>query len=581
MGIRLGGVWISSPLLTRRGAPRHMLGLYHHTRQLVAPALCWSSPPKRAGIRSFTFRFGALGVVEPSAFHITNPAAESSRSAPPHRSAPAADPRRRDTPVRVRLGLQQRAQTNFRRHLTRAIRRFSVLLVADLASFYVMRALLRAVRDDAAFGEWLGGLLAAVLPKGILNGWQFAAALLVGLLVTGNYGPGDQRRDPRRLFLACALATALPLWMTIWTRGMELVAVQYLLTTTLVCIGLVAQRLTLDWAIARAAPARRTAAPTLFVGPAEECYAAMRGPAFAARTEHRTVGFLDAHIPPAPDALGHIVDFARVLHETPTEAVVVCGYLTDARFHDVVDAALAAGCQVLSVPRSIELAGVQPTLVWRHAQPLVELTAPTLRGGQLVIKRVMDVIGAGIGLLLLSPLFVVLAALVKLDSPGPVFFRQQRVGRGGRRFRIAKFRTMSPDAEARREELLARSIYADGRLFKVPDDPRITTLGRWLRQSSLDELPQLFNVLKGDMSLVGPRPPLPSEVDLYEAHHYARFDVKPGMTGPWQVNGRNQVTDFEQIVALETRYIREWSIWADLVILVRTVGAVARMRGAH
>jgi lipopolysaccharide/colanic/teichoic acid biosynthesis glycosyltransferase len=181
---------------------------------------------------------------------------------------------------------------------------------------------------------------------------------------------------------------------------------------------------------------------------------------------------------------------------------------------------------------------------------------------------------------LLSPLFLLLAALVKLDSPGPVLFRQLRVGRGGRRFKIAKFRTMDFDAEQRREELLARSIYSDGRLFKIPDDPRITTLGRWLRQTSLDELPQLFNVLKGDMSLVGPRPPLPSEVDLYEAHHYARFDVKPGITGPWQVNGRNQVVDFEHVVALETQYIREWSIWQDLMILLRTVWVVVRMRGA-
>jgi exopolysaccharide biosynthesis polyprenyl glycosylphosphotransferase len=292
------------------------------------------------------------------------------------------------------------------------------------------------------------------------------------------------------------------------------------------------------------------------------------------------VGFVDVHIPPAPDALGHIVDFAGVLHDTGAETVVVCGYLTDVRFHDVVDAALTAGCQVLSVPRAIEIAGVQPTLVWRRQQALVELTAPTLRGGQLVIKRAMDVLGAGIGLVLLSPLFLLLAALVKLDSPGPVLFRQLRVGRGGRRFKIAKFRTMDFDAEQRREELLARSIYSDGRLFKIPDDPRITALGPWLRQTSLDELPQLFNVLKGDMSLVGPRPPLPSEVDLYEAHHYARFDVKPGITGPWQVNGRSQVVDFEQVVALETQYIREWSIWQDLMILLRTVWVVVRMRGA-
>src|SRR5205814_7753957 len=140
----------------------------------------------------------------------------------------------------------------------------------------------------------------------------------------------------------------------------------------------------------------------------------------------------DTHIPPAPSALGHIVDFAAVLHDTRAEAVVVCGYLTDARFHDVVDAALTAGCKVLAIPRSIAIAGVQPILVWRRDQPLVELTTPTLRGGQLVIKRFVDVMGAVAGLILMAPLILITAALVKIDSAGPVFFRQNRVGRGGR-----------------------------------------------------------------------------------------------------------------------------------------------------
>lgn len=516
--------------------------------------------------------------MESSSFHITNQAGGSLPKAEPRRPR---EERRRNTPVRVRLGLQRRAQTNLRRHFVRAARRFAVLVVADLASFYVMRALLRAVRDETVLGGWLGGTIAAVLPRGILNGWQFAAAIFVALIVTGNYGPGDLRRNPRRLFLACALATALPLWMTIWTRGLELVAVQYLVTTALVWLGLVSERLLLDRAIERVAPARRDAAPTLFVGPAEECREAARGPAFAAAAEHRVVGFVDVHIPPAADALGHIVDFAGVLHDTGAETVVVCGYLTDGRFHDIVDASLAAGCQILSVPRAIEIAGVQPTMVWRKQQPFVELSAPTLRGGQLFVKRAMDLLGATLGLLVLSPVFLGVAALVKLDSPGPVFFRQQRVGRGGRRFNIIKFRTMVIGAEERRDELFDQSIYADRRLFKVPADPRVTNLGRWLRRTSVDELPQLVNVLLGHMSLVGPRPPLPSEVSLYERHHYARFDVKPGITGPWQVSGRNEVVDFEQVVRLEQEYIRNWSLARDVAVLLKTVPVVLQMRGAH
>src|SRR2546430_6705550 len=173
-----------------------------------------------------------------------------------------------------------------------------------------------------------------------------------------------------------------------------------------------------------------------------------------------------------------------------------------------------------------------------------------------------------------------LAALVKLESRGPMFFTQERVGRGGRVFRIIKVRTMVNGAEKQRDELLSRSVYGDARLFKVRDDPRMTRIGKFLRQTSLDELPQLVNVLRGEMSLVGPRPPLPSEVALYEEHHYARFDVKPGLTGPWQVAGRNGVTSFEEVMGLERNYIREWSVWADVQLLAKTIPVVVRMRGA-
>src|SRR2546427_5560064 len=189
--------------------------------------------------------------------------------------------------------------------------------------------------------------------------------------------------------------------------------------------------------------------------------------------------------------------------------------------------------------------------VWRRGQALVELTAPSLKGPQLVAKRALDLAGAAIGLIVLSPVFAILAVLVKLGSRGPAFFTQERVGRGGRLFRIIKLRTMVDGAEAKRDELLTQSVYGDPRLFKIPSDPRMTRLGRWLRRTSVDELPQLVNVLRGEMSLVGPRPPLPSEAALYEGHHYARFDVKPGMTGPWQVAGRNEIHDFEEVVRRE------------------------------
>jgi len=513
---------------------------------------------------------------------------EAARSVRPHyqpsaasRAAPIEGPVPvRDTPVRARLGLQQRAAANLRRHLGRAAYRFAVLVVADLGSFYLMRELVRAVRDFALLGERVAGQAQAILPTGILNGWQYAAALFVGLVVMGNYGPGDRRRDVRRLFLACALATALPLWMRIWTRGLEPVLVQYVLTTLLVWVGLVTERLTVDRIAAWVRPPEHDRLDTLFVGPGAGCLSAMATPAFTSGRDYRPIGFVDSHAPSAAGALGHINDFSVLLAASGAQVVVVCGYVPDGQFRDIVDTALAAECQVLSVPRTVDIAGVHPTTVWRRGQPLVELTAPTLKGWQLVVKRAVDVIGSVVGLIVLSPLFAVVAALVKLDSPGPIFFRQERVGLGGRRFRIVKFRTMVDGAEKRRDELLAQSVYSDARLFKMRDDPRATPLGRWLRRTSLDELPQLINVLRGEMSLVGPRPPLPSEVALYEANHYARFDAKPGMTGPWQVAGRNEVKDFEEVVALETDYIRRWSVWLDARLILQTVPVVFRRRGA-
>ena len=485
-----------------------------------------------------------------------------------------------EAPLRVRLGLQRRAVENLHNHVLRAVRRFTVLLVADLASFYVMREVVRVVRDYAWFGDRLAARVEGLLPHGIFNGWQYAAALFVALFITGNYGRGDQRRDAGRLLIACGLATALPLWMTLWTRGLEPVMVQYAITTLLVWAGLLAERRAVDRVIVRFFPMYRNAAPTLFVGPAEACREAMQSPGFALGGECRPVGFVDVHMPPAPDALGHAVDFRSLLHRTGAEVVVVAGYLPDNRFRHVVDAALEAESQLLSVPRSIAIAGVQPSLVWRRGQPLIELTTPTLKGRQVFVKRVIDFMVAALGLVVLSPFLALVAAVLKLHSPGPVFFTQQRVGQGGRRFRIIKFRTMVEGAEQRRDELLSRSLYSDGRLFKVRDDPRITPLGRWLRRTSIDELPQLVNVLRGEMSLVGPRPPLPSEVALYEEHHYARFDVKPGITGPWQVAGRNGVTSFEEVLGLERSYIRDWSVWADLRLLAKTIPVVVRMRGA-
>lgn len=196
-----------------------------------------------------------------------------------------------------------------------------------------------------------------------------------------------------------------------------------------------------------------------------------------------------------------------------------------------------------------------------------------------IAKRVMDVVGAGLGLILLAPLFAIIGVAIKLDSPGPVFFVQTRVGKGGRHFRFYKFRSMCSDAEYLRK-YVDHLNEVSGPVFKSRNDPRITAVGAWLRRFSLDELPQLINVLKGDMSLVGPRPPLPEEVEEYEPWQMQRLSVTPGLTCIWQVSGRSDIP-FDRWVEMDLEYIRRRSLLLDLKLLVLTIPAVISGRGAY
>ncbi len=213
--------------------------------------------------------------------------------------------------------------------------------------------------------------------------------------------------------------------------------------------------------------------------------------------------------------------------------------------------------------------------------PLIHVDRPTYRGANRLLKRSFDVIGSALLLVVLAPVLLTLAAAIRISDRGPVFFRQERIGLNSQPFRMIKFRSMVTDAEAKLAEL--RSIRHDAGndiLFKLKDDPRITKIGHFLRRFSLDELPQLFNVLKGNMSLVGPRPPLQSEVALYKDDAMLRLLVKPGMTGLWQVSGRSDLA-WEDTVRLDLYYVENWSITSDLVILWKTLKAVVASSGAY
>jgi exopolysaccharide biosynthesis polyprenyl glycosylphosphotransferase len=266
-----------------------------------------------------------------------------------------------------------------------------------------------------------------------------------------------------------------------------------------------------------------------------------------------------------------------------------------ARKHFVDEIFLAAPCERMVVKRLVHQAreasvdvrvvpDLYDGLAWKSPIEYVGQfpTIPLHRGQVpvlgMILKRLLDVALSSVALVLLSPVLLAIAIAVRMDTRGPIFYLSERIGKKGRVFHCIKFRTMVPDAERRRAEILHMNE-RDAILFKITNDPRITRSGRFLRKYSFDELPQLINVLRGDMSLVGPRPPIASEVKKYELNHLRRLDVTPGITGLWQVQARHDPS-FDSYISLDTAYIESWSLWLDIKILVRTIGVVIAGTGA-
>lgn len=212
--------------------------------------------------------------------------------------------------------------------------------------------------------------------------------------------------------------------------------------------------------------------------------------------------------------------------------------------------------------------------------PILTYHTVSLNATERLLKRIIDIFGSTIGIIAFSPIMLITAILIRLDSKGPVIFKQERVGQNGRHFYMYKFRSMCIDAEKKKEALMEHNEMNSQFMFKMQDDPRITRIGRFIRKTSIDELPQFFNVLRGDMSLVGTRPPTLDEVELYERVHWRRMSIKPGITGMWQVSGRSSITDFDEIVELDTQYIDRWNVLLDIQILLKTVLQVFCRKGA-
>lgn len=276
--------------------------------------------------------------------------------------------------------------------------------------------------------------------------------------------------------------------------------------------------------------------------------------------------------------LGSVEEIQDVFHSHIVDEVAVCLPATAAHYLEPITGLAAGEGKTVRIPQD----PIEEILPSAHQEEFDGFLVRSLvhdghREVGLLLKRILDIAGSALGLIVLSPLLLTTALLIRVRDGSPVIFSQTRVGIHGRPFRIYKFRTMVPDAEARLEDIRHLNERT-GAAFKATNDPRMTSLGRWLRKTSIDELPQLWNVLNGTMSLVGPRPPLPQEVTEYDVWHRRRLSMKPGMTGLWQVEAREE-SDFDTWVERDLIYIDGWSIWLDLKILLRTVPAVLMHSG--
>jgi exopolysaccharide biosynthesis polyprenyl glycosylphosphotransferase len=297
----------------------------------------------------------------------------------------------------------------------------------------------------------------------------------------------------------------------------------------------------------------------------------------------QVVGFVDDDARPSLGRISYLGPCGKVSYLVSKfeidEVIIALPSALHQKINEILVACARQKVGFRIVPDFYELALNQVDIMEINGIPLIGLREPSLRGSGQILKRVIDVVLASVGLVVLAIPMLLLAIAIKLDSEGPIFHEQVRIGRRGRPFTFFKFRSMRVGAERELQQLLSHNE-SRGPIFKMRNDPRRTRVGRWIRHFSLDELPQLVNVLRGDMSLVGPRPPFPHEVEKYEDWHRRRLEVAPGLTGLWQVSGRSEIP-FDEMALLDIWYIENWSIGLDLKILVRTVPAVVFGYGAY
>jgi exopolysaccharide biosynthesis polyprenyl glycosylphosphotransferase len=452
-----------------------------------------------------------------------------------------------------------------------------VLDIAGLAlGIYLALVIRQVVTGD---GDVLWGLL---WREGPAEWLKFAAPITVLVFAqAGMYRQRELRPGAGRI-LACLIVVALIVLAFGIGTGYDFTTSGLIPTSVLVSavtIGLLrAAYESASLEVMRAAGIRRR---VVLVG-AGESLVRLRASLESARTglTYEFVGAVAPEAVPGFELLGSRAELPLVLDQAKPDEII----LTEADFDErtvleIVEQAHRQGVKVRLAPDTTELLVQRGEYVPGHGAPLFELRPPVLTGWDWLVKRGFDLVVSALVVVIALPLWVLIALAIKLDSRGPIFFVDRRVGVGEREFPMLKFRTMVADAP-KLQPSLEDENEAEGALFKIRDDPRVTRVGRFLRRFSLDEIPQVVNVLKGEMSLVGPRPLPLRDYELLEDWHRRRYGVLPGMTGLWQISGRSGLS-FDDLVRLDFTYIENWSIWLDISIIVKTIPAVIMRRGAY
>jgi exopolysaccharide biosynthesis polyprenyl glycosylphosphotransferase len=389
------------------------------------------------------------------------------------------------------------------------------------------------------------------------------------------YARAQSRREPGALLGATLLGAGLLVFGSVIYPQSGFSLEEILLGLFFIILLSAGLRLLYEQGTKRLYRRRSDLIPTLIIGEEEE-RARMRQMMEKSPSAYTCVGELNMN--------GQAIELPllrQMLERTGARNVVLAGAerLSDAQFLDLLRSMWLRRVQVKVVPGAPALMSSNPAIAYDMGVPLLEVSYPRLNSAQWALKRMLDVTGSLGGLIVLSPLLIGVAILIKLTSPGPIFFKQKRVGADERIFCFYKFRSMYKDAEQLQAELEEQNE-AGGAIFKIKDDPRATPVGRFIRRWSIDELPQLINVLKGEMSLVGPRPLPIRDFERMDELHKKRLGTIPGITGYWQISGRSKLS-FEDMVRLDLYYIENWSLSLDVKIILKTLGAVLRGDGAY